>query len=85
VESVTDCCRYRKQVIQTAVDAEKDGVTVPKTLEEYCIKNQPERSNIDDDLDFYDDDDYLDDCEDDCAYESEDHDSDDNDSGNGES
>lgn len=28
----------RKQVLATRADAEKDGVVVPQTLEEYCIK-----------------------------------------------
>ena len=28
----------RKQVLSTRADADKDGVVVPQTLEEYCIK-----------------------------------------------
>ena len=30
--------KNRKQVLATRADAEKDGVIVPQTLEEYCIK-----------------------------------------------
>lgn len=73
---------YRKQVTTTFADAEADGVVVPKTLEEYCIKAKPNSTaNSSDFCDFYDDDDYMDDCEDDdFVYES-----DDDDSGNEES
>ena len=53
----------RKQVLATRADAEKDGVIVPLTLEEYCIKassSKDNESNEDcilddlDDLDLYD-------------------------------
>lgn len=53
----------KKQVLATRADAEKDGVTVPQTLEEYCIKassSKDNESNEDcilddlDDLDPYD-------------------------------
>ena len=55
--------KSRKQVLATRADAEKDGVTVPQTLEEYCIKassSKDNESNEDcilddlDDLDPYD-------------------------------
>lgn len=66
---------------QTHDDAVKDGVVVPKTLDEYCVKSTPKdpRNSMDD---FYEDNDYyMDDCDDDDdIYES-----DDNDSGNEES
>jgi len=72
----------RKQVATTFSEAEQDGVVVPKTLDEYCIKSKPkETHNSSDFCDFYDDDDYMDDCDDDdFVYES-----DDDDSGNEES
>lgn len=74
---------YRKQVTSTYADAEHDGVVVPRTLEEYCVKGKPhEKDDSGEIADFYDDDDdYFDDYDDeDCIYES-----DDNDSGNEES
>lgn len=71
----------RKQVTLTFDDATRDGVVVPKTLDEYCVKTTPKdnRHNTDD---FYDDDDYYmeDEDDDDDVYAS-----DDNDSGNEES
>jgi len=49
----------RKQVELTRADAEKDGVIVPETLEEYCIKNVPKP--VDDPTDILDlDEDYYD-------------------------
>lgn len=59
----------RKQVEASRVDAEKDGVVVPETLEEYCIKVIPKAtddSNFDLDEDYYD---YGDETEDDEEYE----------------
>ena len=56
----------KKQVLATRAEAEKDGVIVPQTLEEYCIKNgslkecdQNDDCILDDldDLDPYDNDD----------------------------
>ena len=72
----------RKQVLGTKADAEKDGVTVPTTLEEYCIKAKPALNKDSEDIDFddfddFDDDDIDDDDEDDAATDPED-------SGNGE-
>lgn len=47
----------------TRADAQKDGVHVPETLEEYCIKTKPKPE--DDCLDALDmDEDYFDGCED---------------------
>lgn len=64
----------------TAEDAKTDGVVVPKTLDEYCIKAVP-KDDRNSSEDFYDDDDYyVDDCDEDDIYES-----DDDDSGNEES
>jgi ubiquitin-conjugating enzyme E2 R len=56
----------RKQVSATKADAEKDGVVVPTTLQEYCVtsKSQPASTALPD-ADFYDDDDdYVDDDDD---------------------
>lgn len=65
----------RKQVLATQEDAAKDGVVVPKTLQEYCLKSNSSvkssgspSSGITDDANFYvddDDDDYVDDDDDD--------------------
>ena len=78
------CCR--KQVSAARLEAEKDGVVVPLTLEDYCIKTKvkpPEHSV--DMTDFYDDDYDLDD-EDEEDDDSGDGDyGDGDDSGNGES
>ncbi|XP_072051147.1 LOW QUALITY PROTEIN: ubiquitin-conjugating enzyme E2 R2-like [Amphiura filiformis] len=78
----------RKQVQATRAEAQRDGITVPTTLADYCIKTKvqtPSHSSLDM-ADFYDDDDYADDVpddeeeeDDDCYYDDED------DSGNGES
>ena len=72
----------RKQVAQTASDAEKDGVVVPRTLEEYCIKPKSRESEDSDLNDFYYEEDYLDDEDDEDNY---DYESDGEDSGNEES
>eukprot|EP00058_Branchiostoma_floridae_P020830 XP_002606320.1 hypothetical protein BRAFLDRAFT_67562 [Branchiostoma floridae] len=72
----------RKQTNATKEEAEKDGVKVPTTLADYCIKTKPKTSHSSMDMaDFYDDD-YddgdMDDEDDDDFYED-----DDDDSGNG--
>lgn len=84
----------RKQVIASKADAEKDGVVVPTTMEEYCLKPKPPPSvqdNIDID-DFYDDEDCFIDDDDDDDLDDDDMDDDDDqeagdkaDSGNEES
>lgn len=49
----------RKQVEASRLDAEKDGVVVPETLEEYCIKTAPKANE--DSTDAFDlDEDYYD-------------------------
>lgn len=71
----------RKQVSAARLEAEKDGVVVPLTLEDYCIKTKvkPAETNVDM-TDFYVDDYDIDDDESaDDEYEDGD------DSGNGES
>ncbi|XP_005094850.1 ubiquitin-conjugating enzyme E2 R2 [Aplysia californica] len=70
----------RKQVQATKEDAEKDQVTVPTTLQEYCVSSIPAHDNQVD-ADFYDDD-YVDDVDDD---EEMYHEEDEEDSGNEES
>lgn len=78
----------KKQVQASRVEAEKDGVIVPTTMEEYIMKPKPRPSfpqdNIDMD-DFYDDDCYDMDDEDDCSDDEEYQEDDGEDSGNGES
>lgn len=45
---------FRKQVLGTKVDAERDGVKVPTTLAEYCVKTKTPAPDEGSDL-FYDD------------------------------
>lgn len=68
------------------LEAEKDNVVVPTTLEEYCIKHRSKPSEMEADMtDFYDDD-YGDDMDDDEEEDGDDEYKEDNeDSGNGES
>ena len=65
----------RKQVLATHLDAEKDGVTVPTTLSEYCIASKPRPSESITDIDYYDDDymddNDMDDDDDDDCYDDE--------------
>lgn len=75
----------RKQVQGTRGEAEKDGVTVPLTLQDYCVSTRPPRASDHsaDMTDFYDDD-YMEDDDDDeegnFGYEE-----DEDDSGHGDS
>lgn len=75
---------YRKQASSTKCEAEKDGVKVPTTLQEYCVVSaRPRASESHMAMDDFYDDDYVDDEEEDddeAIYED-----DDDDSGNGES
>merc|ERR1719193_1783380 len=73
----------RKQVLATKADADNDGVRVPMTLEEYCIKAKPALQKDSEDIDFDDFDDFDDD--DDDLEDEEDAATDPEDSGNGES
>lgn len=74
---------FRKQVSATKAEAEKDGVKVPTTLAEYCIKTKVPSNDNSSDL-LYDD--LYDDDIDDEDEEEEDADCyDDDDSGNEES
>lgn len=75
----------RKQVSNGRIEAEKDGVKIPLTLEDYCMKpKNPKPDTSSDMTDFYIDDyDDLDDDEDEEEEEDNEEDSGD-DSGNGE-
>ena len=74
---------FRKQVIGTKEEAEKDGVKVPLTLQDYCVTVKPKTSEPSQDIDFYDDD-YDDGMEDDDDDEDAFYVEDDDDSGNEE-
>uniref|UniRef100_A0A1B6HB66 UBC core domain-containing protein n=1 Tax=Homalodisca liturata TaxID=320908 RepID=A0A1B6HB66_9HEMI len=75
----------RKQVSGGRAEAEKDGVVIPTTLEEYCIKTKVRAPEAPVDMtDFYVDDYDLDDDDDNLELSGDDYD-DADDSGNGES
>lgn len=69
---------YRKQVQATKAEAERDGVKVPVTLDEYCIRTQVPPTDDGSNLlydDCYDDEELEDDDEDDdedCCYDEDD-------------
>jgi ubiquitin-conjugating enzyme E2 R len=70
-------------VSQTKIDAERDGVVVPTTLQDYCVMAAPRPSSHSMDVgDFYDDD-YFDD--DDMDEDDDDMCYDESDSGHGDS
>ncbi|XP_037758246.1 ubiquitin-conjugating enzyme E2 R2 isoform X2 [Lepidochelys kempii] len=73
----------RKQVLATKAEAEKDGVKVPTTLAEYCIKTKVPSNDNSSDL-LYDDL-YDDDIDDEDEEEEDAECYDDDDSGNEES
>uniref|UniRef100_A0A7N8X8C6 E2 ubiquitin-conjugating enzyme n=1 Tax=Mastacembelus armatus TaxID=205130 RepID=A0A7N8X8C6_9TELE len=68
----------RKQVLATKADAERDGVKVPVTLDEYCVRTQVPPTDDGSNLlydDYYDDEELDDDNEDDnedCCYDEDD-------------
>ena len=59
---------FRKQVSRSKLEAEKENIKVPTTVDEYCVKSRPSRSETEDVTDFYDDD-YADDLDDDDEEE----------------
>uniref|UniRef100_A0A8C4ZKY7 Ubiquitin-conjugating enzyme E2 R1 n=1 Tax=Gadus morhua TaxID=8049 RepID=A0A8C4ZKY7_GADMO len=64
----------RKQVLATKAEAERDGVKVPTTLAEYCVRTRAPPADEGSDLfydDYYDDED-LEDEDDDCCYDEDD-------------
>jgi len=74
----------KKQVALTKAEAEKDGVIVPMTLEDYIVKTKPVTDNLEL-TDFYDDDYDLDNDDDDDGEEDENTPGNyDDDSGNGD-
>lgn len=81
-EKCVDC---RKQAQAAKMEAEKEGIVVPVTLEDYCIKThaRPAEQQLDM-TDFYDDEYELDDDDDDEQMSASDYE-DGDDSGNGES
>ncbi|KAM8889680.1 cell division cycle 34 homolog a [Neosynchiropus ocellatus] len=68
----------RKQVLATKADADRDGVKVPITLDEYCVRTQVPPTDDGSNLlydDYYDDEDLEDEEEDDdedCCYDEDD-------------
>ncbi|XP_017557772.1 cell division cycle 34 homolog (S. cerevisiae) a [Pygocentrus nattereri] len=68
----------RKQVLTTKADAERDGVKVPTTLAEYCVRTRvapPDEGSTLFYDEYYDDDEQLDedsDEEEDCCYDDDD-------------
>lgn len=79
-------CYFRKQVVSGRLEAERDNVVVPLTLEDYCKVSQTARSSTSAaamDSDFYVED-YDLDVESDANSEDE-YQDDATDSGNGES
>ena len=59
---------YSMQVLNSRIEAEKEGIHIPSSIEEYCIKHKPlsqSDANIDVCDDWYDDDDDYEEQEDD--------------------
>ncbi len=51
---------YRKQVDNSRKEAQADGITVPTTVDEYCLQHKRQTSSVDMSEDYYDrDDDYY--------------------------
>uniref|UniRef100_A0AAR2J125 E2 ubiquitin-conjugating enzyme n=1 Tax=Pygocentrus nattereri TaxID=42514 RepID=A0AAR2J125_PYGNA len=65
----------RKQVMATKAEAERDGVKVPTTLAEYCVRTRAPATDEGSDLfydDYCDDEDLEDDNDEDCCYDEDD-------------
>lgn len=64
----------RKQVLATKAEAERDGVKVPTTLAEYCVRTCAPAPDEGSDLfyDYYYDDDDVEDGDGDCCYDEDD-------------
>ncbi|CAI5639757.1 unnamed protein product [Oreochromis niloticus] len=80
-ENALDCLLTSngKQVVATKADAERDGVKVPVTLDEYCVRTQVPPTDDGSNLlydDYYDDEELDDDDEEeddeDCCYDEDD-------------
>ena len=73
----------RKQVLKTQQEAERDGVKIPLTMEEYCIKSKPKPPE--DDMNDFLCDDYADELDSEESDDEDDLVADSQDSGNEES
>ena len=73
----------RKQVSKTQQEAERDGVKIPLTMEEYCIKSKPKPPE--DDMNDFLCDDYADELDSEESDDDDDLIADSQDSGNEES
>uniref|UniRef100_A0A672I5G2 Ubiquitin-conjugating enzyme E2 R1-like n=1 Tax=Salarias fasciatus TaxID=181472 RepID=A0A672I5G2_SALFA len=64
----------RKQVLATKAEAERDGVKVPTTLAEYCVRTRAPAPDEGSDLfyDYYYDDDDVEGGDGDCCYDEDD-------------
>uniref|UniRef100_A0A3Q1GT59 Cell division cycle 34 homolog (S. cerevisiae) b n=1 Tax=Acanthochromis polyacanthus TaxID=80966 RepID=A0A3Q1GT59_9TELE len=64
----------RKQVLATKAEAERDGVKVPTTLAEYCVRTRAPAPDEGSDLfyDYYYDDDDVEGEDGDCCYDEDD-------------
>ncbi|KAI9522698.1 Ubiquitin-conjugating enzyme subunit [Dissostichus eleginoides] len=64
----------RKQVLTTKAEAERDGVKVPTTLAEYCVRTRVPAPDEGSDLfyDYYYDDDDVEGEDGDCCYDEDD-------------
>lgn len=64
----------RKQVLATKAEAERDGVKVPTTLAEYCVRTRAPAPDEGSDLfyDYYYDDEDVEDEDGDCCYDEDD-------------
>ncbi|KAK5617128.1 Ubiquitin-conjugating enzyme subunit [Crenichthys baileyi] len=64
----------RKQVMATKAEAERDGVKVPTTLAEYCVRTRAPAPDEGSDLfyDYYYDDDDVEGEDGDCCYDEDD-------------
>ncbi|XP_065059850.1 ubiquitin-conjugating enzyme E2 R2-like [Rhopilema esculentum] len=67
----------KKQVSKSRTDAEKEGIVIPTTVEEYCIKSKPESQSSENFMDLTDDwyedfDAYDDDNDEECFDNSDD-------------
>lgn len=65
---------FRKQVLSTKAEAERDGVKVPTTLAEYCVRTRAPAPDEGSDLfyDYYYDDDDMEGGDGDCCYDEDD-------------
>lgn len=77
----------RRQAMAARAEAERDGIQVPLTIEDYCIKTQVKPNTSDSQVEMADfcDEDYDEDYDDPSDDSDYDAGGDDNDSGNGES